>query len=185
MSPDRRFFSPMDTPKKSSRFHRALRFICPPPGSFTVGDRFLVRWLGLSFIVLTLATAAEFSGFAEALELEQIRFLGGTPFYIGAEEAQISLLGPAGTFGLCIAVTLWLAAVLLRERRFAGRAQIMLPALVALALPGMLCVLWGGVLNMALPLLCVLLCWLGAEMRPLARALRHLLFSPKFKEDDE
>lgn len=168
----------------SVRLRRILRHLCPPPGSFTVGDRFLVRWLGLSFIVLALTTAAEFAGFADALELEQIRFLGGNPFFIGAEEAQISLLGPAGTFWLCVAVTLWLSAVLLRERRFLGRVQIMLPALVALALPGLLCVLWGGVLNMANVLLCAALCWLGAELRPLARALRHLLFSPKFKEDD-
>lgn len=174
----------MDTPKKSSRLHRALRLICPPPGSFTVGDRFLLRWLGLSIVVLALTTAAEFFGFSDALELEQIRFLGGNPFYIGAEEAQVSLLGPAGTFWLCVAVTLWLTAVLLRERRFLGRVQIMLPALVALALPGILCVLWGGVLNMGDVLLCALLCWLGAELRPLVRALRHLLFSPKFKEDD-
>lgn len=169
----------------SLRLHRMLHLICPPPGRFTVGDRFLLRWLGLSFIVLALTTLAAFCGLAEELELEQIRLLGGNPFYISAEEAQISLLGPAGTFGLCLVVTLWLSAVLLRERRMAGRLQIMLPALVALALPGLLCVLWGGVLNMALPLLCALLCWLGAEMRPLARALRHMLFSPKFKEDDE
>lgn len=169
----------------SVRLRRLLRLFCPPPGSFTVGDRFLVRWLGLSFIVLALTTAAEFAGFADALELEQIRLLGGNPFYIDAEEAQISLLGPAGTFGLCIAVTLWLSAVLLRERRFLGRVQIMLLTLVALALPGILCVLWGGVLNMADALLCAALCWLGAELRPPARALRHLLFSPKFKEDDE
>lgn len=167
------------------RLRSILRLLCPPPGSFTVGDRFLVRWLGLSFIVLALATAAEFAGFAEALELEQIRLLGGSPFFIGAEEAQVSLLGPAGTFGLCLAVTLWLSAVLLREHRFLGRVQIMLPALMALALPGILCVLWGGVLNMATVLLCALLCWLGAELRPLARALRHLLFAPKFQEDDE
>lgn len=169
----------------SVRLHRLLHLICPPPGRFTVGDRFLVRWLGMSFLVLALSTGAALSGLAEELELEQIRFLGGNPFYISAEEAQVSLLGPAGTFGLCLGVTLWLSAVLLRERRMAGRLQIMLPALVALALPGLLCVLWGGVLNMALPLLCALLCWLGAELRPLARSLRHALFSPKFKEDDE
>lgn len=166
------------------RLHRILRTLCPPPGRFTVGDRFLVRWLGLSVVVLALTTAAEFFGFSEALELEQIRLLGGSPFFIGAEEAQISLLGPAGTFWLCVAVTLWLSAVLLRERRFLGRVHIMLPALVALALPGLLCVLWGGVLNMATVLLCALLCWLGAELRPVARALRHLLFAPKFQEDD-
>ena len=98
------------------------------------------------------------------LEWEQIRFLGGSPFFIGAEEAQINLLGPAGIFGLCLAVTFYLALVFLRERRFSGRLQVFLLALAALALPGMLCVLWGGILNMSAPLICTLTCWIGAEI---------------------
>lgn len=172
----------MNTTKKSSRLHRLLRVICPPPGRISVGDRFLLRWLGMSFAVLAVVTALGLSGIISELELEQIRILGGNPFYIDAEEAQVSLLDPAGTFALCLVLTLWLTIVLLRERRLVGRAQIMLLLLTALVLPGMLCVLWGGVLNVAAPLLCALLCWLGAELRLPARRLRHALFSPRLKD---
>ena len=127
-------------------------------------DRQLLRWAGLSFAVLVLTVILTAAGTTEYLEWEQIRFLCGSPFYLGAEEAQISLLGPAGTFALCLAVTLYLALVLLRERRFAGRLQVGILSAAALALPGILCVLWGGVLNMAAPLICALACWLGAEI---------------------
>ena len=132
-------------------------------------DRLLLRWAGLSFAVLVLIVALTAAGLMEHLELEQIRFLGGSPFYIDAEEAQISLLGPAGTFALCLGVTLYLALILLREKRFTGRIQVGLLATVALALPGILCVLWGGVLNMSAPVICVLACWLGAEILHLFR----------------
>ncbi len=127
-------------------------------------DHLLLRWAGLCLAVLVLIVALTAAGAMQYLEWEQIRFLGGAPFFIGAEEAQISLLGPAGTFGLCLAVTFYLALVLLRERHFAGRLQVGLLATVALALPGVLCVLWGGVLNMNAPVICALACWLGAEI---------------------
>ena len=127
-------------------------------------DHLLLRWAGLCLAVLVLIVALTAAGAMQYLEWEQIRFLGGATFFIGAEEAQISLLGPAGTFGLCLAVTFYLALVLLRERHFAGRLQVGLLATVALALPGVLCVLWGGVLNMNAPVICALACWLGAEI---------------------
>lgn len=127
-------------------------------------DHRLLRWAGLSFSVLVLIVILTAAGVMDYLELEQIRFLGGSPFYIGAEEAQISLLGPAGTFALCLAITFYLSLVLLRERRFTGRIQVGVLAVTALALPGILCVLWGGILNMAAPVICVLACWFGAEI---------------------
>lgn len=127
-------------------------------------DHKLLRWAGLSFSVLVLIVILTAAGVMDYLELEQIRFLGGSPFYIGAEEAQISLLGPAGTFALCLAITFYLSLVLLRERRFTGRIQVGVLAVTALALPGILCVLWGGILNMAAPVICVLACWFGAEI---------------------
>ncbi len=132
-------------------------------------DRLLLRWAGLSLVVLVLIVSLTAAGLMDYLELEQIRFLGGSPFYIDAEEAQISLLGPAGTFVLCLGVTLYLALVLLREKRFTGRIQVGLLTTIALALPGILCVLWGGVLNMNAPVICALACWLGAEILHLFR----------------
>lgn len=139
------------------------------PQQMTRTDHLLLHWAGLSFCVLVLIVALTAAGTMQYLEWEQIRFLGGAPFFIGAEEAQVNLLGPAGIFGLCLAVTFYLALVLLRERRFTGRLQISLLAATALALPGILCVLWGGILNMAAPLIAALACWLGAEIIHLFR----------------
>ena len=139
------------------------------PQQMTRTDHFLLRWALLSFAVLVLIIVLTLLGTMPQLEWEQIRFLGGSPFYIGAEEAQVNLLGPAGIFALCLVVTFYLALVLLRERSFAGRLQVGLLAVVALALPGILCVLWGGVLNMAAPVICALACWLGSEIMHLFR----------------
>lgn len=127
-------------------------------------DRLLLRWAGLSFSVLVLMVALSLLGVMQLLEWEQIRFLCGSPFYMGAEEAQVNLLGPGGIFALCLAVTFYLALVLLRENSFAGRLQVGVLAVAALVLPGILCVLWGGVLNMAAPVICALACWLGSEI---------------------
>ena len=135
-------------------------------------DHLLLHWAGLCLAVLVLTVVLTAAGAMQYLEWEQIRFLGGAPFFIGAEEAQISLLGPAGTFGLCLAVTFYLSLVLLRERHFTGRLQVGLLAAVSLALPGVLCVLWGGVLNMSAPLICALACWLGAEILHLIHRCR-------------
>ena len=139
------------------------------PQQMTRTDHFLLRWALLSFAVLVLIIVLTLLGTMQQLEWEQIRFLGGSPFYIGAEEAQVNLLGPAGIFALCLVVTFYLALVLLRERSFAGRLQVGVLAVVALALPGILCVLWGGVLNMAAPVICALACWLGSEIMHLFR----------------
>ena len=139
------------------------------PQQMTRTDHFLLRWALLSFAILVLIIVLTLLGTMQQLEWEQIRFLGGSPFYIGAEEAQVNLLGPAGIFALCLVVTFYLALVLLRERSFAGRLQVGLLAVVALALPGILCVLWGGVLNMAAPVICALACWLGSEIMHLFR----------------
>ena len=139
------------------------------PQQMTRTDHLLLRWALLSFAVLVLIIVLTLLGTMQQLEWEQIRFLGGSPFYIGAEEAQVNLLGPAGIFALCLVVTFYLALVLLRERSFAGRLQVGLLAVVALALPGILCVLWGGVLNMAAPVICALACWLGSEIMHLFR----------------
>lgn len=140
-----------------------FRHLRQTPG-ISRADHQLLRWAGLSLAVLVLIVILTAAGLMEYLEWEQIRFLAGSPFYIDAAEAQISLLGPAGTFGLCLLVTLYLAFVLLHERRFTGRLQVGILSVVALALPGILCVLWSGVLNMAAPVICALVCWLGAEI---------------------
>lgn len=134
-------------------------------------DAFLLRWAGLSMATLLPVTLLMFSGAVDALELEQIRFLGGHPFYIDAVEAQESLLPPVGMFSISVVATLYLAVVLLREPSFLWRMQVTALAAIALALPGILCVLWGGIINMAAPVISVLLVWLWLEVSKLtARA---------------
>ena len=124
--------------------------------------------------MLTTVLVLMQTGVLYDVELEQIRVLGGSPFFISAEEAQVSLLDVGGIFGICIAVTLYLSIVYLREPRFGGRLQVAVISSVALALPGLLCVLWGGILNMAAPIICSSGCWLLAELDWLARwFIRH------------
>lgn len=127
-------------------------------------DAMLLRWAGLSIAVLGIVTLLGLTGLLTELELEQIRFLGGHPFYIDAEAAQVSLLEPPGLFLLSVGVCLYLNWLFLREAAFSRRLQLALLAVLALALPGVLCVLWDGVLNMAGPVLCALLCFLGSEL---------------------
>ena len=124
------------------------------PGKLNSADCGLIRWVVLSVVVLALIVVLMLSGALYEMELEQVRFLGGAPFFISAEEAQVSLLGTTGIFILCTVVTLYLGLAYLREPRFGGRLQLALVSTVALALPGLLCVLWGGILNMAAPVIC-------------------------------
>lgn len=144
------------------------------PGKLSAADFGLLRWVVICLLVLVTVLVLMQTGVLYEIELEQIRFLGGTPFFISAEEAQVSLLGIGGIFSICIAVTLYLSIVYLREPRFSGRLQVAVISAAALALPGLLCVLWGGVLNMAAPIICSLGCWVLAELDWLSRwYIRH------------
>ena len=144
------------------------------PGKLNAADFGLLRWVDICLLVLVTVLVLMQTGVLYEIELEQIRFLGGSPFFISAEEAQVSLLSIGGIFGICIITTLYLGLVYLREPRFAGRLQVAVISTAALALPGLLCVLWGGVLNMSAPVICSLGCWLLAELNWLARwYIRH------------
>lgn len=144
------------------------------PGKLNAADFGLLRWVVICLLVLVTVLVLMQTGVLYEIELEQIRFLGGSPFFISAEEAQVSLLGIGGIFGICILTTLYLSLVYLREPRFAGRLQVAVISTAALALPGLLCVLWGGVLNMSAPIICSLGCWLLAELNWLVRwYIRH------------
>lgn len=77
-----------------------------------------------------------------------------------ASVAQSTLMTPAVSFGWCIPLTLYLALVLLLQRRFGARVQIAFLAVIAILLPGMICVLWEGVFFVSPFLFSVLLTWL-------------------------
>lgn len=141
-------------------------------------DRLLLEWAALSFCVLAAVLGLMLCGVTYELGLQQVRYLAGDPFYMDALEAQVDLLGSGGIFCICVPVTLYLSLLLLREKSIVQRAQYALLALVALVLPGILCVLWHGVLNMSAPCLCVLLTWLAVEARPLLKKLYYRFVRP-------
>lgn len=149
-----------------------LRRLFPAPGSLSAGDALWLRLLGTAAAAVALTVALGLVGLTEQLEWEQIRLLAGNPFYMDATAVQVSLLSPGAMLLLCVAVALYLSAVLLHERRALWRFSIMIPALTALALPGLLCLFWGGVLNMAPALLTALFCWLGVELQEWRRRRR-------------
>lgn len=136
-----------------------------PPG-YTRLDVQLLRWILLCIGTLGATAGLMMCGVFDALALEHIRLLGGHPFYIEAESAQVSLLPPAGIFAICTGITLYLSVVLLRNPGLAKRTQICFLAALATLLPGLLCILWNGVLYMAAPLFCVLLLWVLAALLP-------------------
>ena len=123
-------------------------------------DVLLLRWVMLSIFVLATLVTLQASRFFLPLHDWQLRILAGDPFYLSAQDAQVSLLSPGATFACCVGVTLYLGAALLRQLRLVSRSHLCLLAFVAMALPGLMCVLWHGVLYVAQPLMCVLLLWL-------------------------
>ena len=163
-----------------SLLFRAARLVdcLAPARRHGSGDRLLFEWAALSLGVLAVVLLLMLCGVVDELGLQQVRYLAGPPFYMSALEAQVDLLGMGGIFFISVLVTLYTSFILLRERSFVQRALYALLLLVALALPGILCVLWHGVLNMSAPLLCVLLTWLAVELKPLAKSLYYRFLRP-------
>lgn len=133
--------------------------------------RRLPRWALLCAGVLAAAALLQLCGWEEWLGDRQIIMLTGDPFQMSALDVQVSLLSPGATWALSSLLTLYLGAVLLRQPALSKRSHICLLAAAALALPGLMCVLWGGVLYVGLPLTCVLLLWLA--LVPLAFIRRY------------
>lgn len=122
-------------------------------------DGFLLRWAALSFGVLATVVVLQALRVFRLLDEVQLVVLAGHPFYLSAQDAQISLLSPAGQFGLCVLITFYFGGVLMLQRHPGRRTHICLLALVVLGLPGLLCVLWHGVLYVSQALACILLLW--------------------------
>lgn len=138
----------------------------------TRADHLWLRWGLLCLAVLACTMALLLAGLFEGPDVAQLHLLCGNPFFLEAEAAQLSLLSPAATFGLCIPLTFYLGLVLLRQRHFGSRTQITFLAAVAAALPGLLCVLWGSVLYVSPFLFCILACWLLVVLIPFFRRAR-------------
>lgn len=137
----------------------------------TAADVLLLRWVGLSIAVLAALVGLQACRVFMPLNEWQLVLLAGDPFYLSAQDAQMSLLSPGATFAVCVGITLYLAAVLLRTPEIGRRNHLCLLAAVAIGLPGVMCVLWHGVLYVAQPLMCVLLLWLAVVPCSLIRRL--------------
>lgn len=137
-----------------------------PPGSGTqvrklnAGDLLLLRWVLLGIAGSGMVVALRFTPFFELCDEVQLRILAGHPFYISAEDIQVSLLSPVAIFAVCVGIILYLGGVLLRCRSYVRRSHICLLAAVAIAMPGLLCVLWHGVFYVGQPLMCLAVLWL-------------------------
>ncbi|MDO5471897.1 MAG: hypothetical protein Q4F35_01035 [Akkermansia sp.] len=129
------------------------------PAGMTSLDMLLLRWVGLSVPVLLVVMVLLLTNGLEWADEAQLYLICDAPFYLEAEAAQNVVPGPVGMFALCAIVTLYLSLVLLREPTVVGRLQMVVPALVAALLPGLLCVLWDCVFPVAPLVLCVLLTW--------------------------
>lgn len=135
-------------------------------------DMLLLRWGVLSVVVLLVTMLLLLNGCFECVDEAHLRLLCGNPFYLEAEATQHMALSPAGMFGWCVAVTLYLSIVLLLRRRMAERVQIALMAAVAVTLPGLLCVLWDCVFYVASLLFCVIFTWALVVAIPFFRRSR-------------
>lgn len=123
-------------------------------------DKKLLRWVLLCMLVLLgTGTLMMTGGFAAADEW-QVELLLGRPFYMEAQDVQISLLSPGTTFAVCTAATLYLSLLLPNLNSAAARTQVCFAAATALLLPGFIGTLWHGVLYVAPFLFCVALLWL-------------------------
>lgn len=130
----------------------------------------LLRWAALCVAVLSIALVLHAWGALELVDEWQLMVLAGHPFYISAEDVQVTLLEPGCIWTLSIAMVLYLGAVLQRQR-LSRRNHLCLLAAVAVALPGLMCVLWHGVLYVGLPMVCIFLLWVAVVPLPLVRRL--------------
>lgn len=126
----------------------------------TAGHVQLLRWVLLCVATLLCERLLHLCGAFDLADEWQLIVLAGHPFYLSAEDQQVSLLTPGATLALSMGITLYLSAVLLRQPLLRKRNHLCLLAAVAVLLPGCMCVLWHGVLYVSRPLMCILLLWL-------------------------
>lgn len=140
--------------------------VTPPPPThrphhLNHGDMLWLRWGILSVSVLFCIAALVASGCMGSINQWHTAMLQGAPFYLSEAGAQAgSLLSPAMGFACCIPLTLYWAAVLMHQKNLWHRTQLSALAMVALALPGMLSVLWDTVVHTSPLLCCILLTWM-------------------------
>lgn len=133
---------------------------CIVPCALSAGDQNLLRWAILCAIVLTGTGLFMLTGGAAAVGEWQVELLLGRPFYMEAQDVQISLLSPGAAYAICVGLTLYFSLLLPRLNNAAARTQICFLTGIALLLPGCIGTLWHGVLYVAPFLFCLTLLWL-------------------------
>ncbi|MDO4750842.1 MAG: hypothetical protein Q4A24_01940 [Akkermansia sp.] len=137
------------------------------------GDVLWLRWVLLSLCVLIAQTVLLATGCFEPLNTAHTAMLQGAPFHLSADgAAQGDVLSPAIGFACSIGLTLYWAAVQMYQKSFGSRCLLTALALVAVALPGMLSVLWDRVLYVVPLLFCVSAVWLAVVCIPFFRIPR-------------
>lgn len=124
------------------------------------GDMLWLRWVVLSISVLFCLALLMACGTLAAVDQWHTELLQGVPFHLSANGAAAgSILSPVSTFACCIPLTLYWAAVMMHQSSLRHRTELTVAALLTLAFPGLLCVLWDSVLHTSALLCCVLVTW--------------------------
>ena len=136
---------------------KAVSATTAPPRKLSKEDARWLHWCIISLCTLMVLAALLISGVLDMLNNLHTELLQGMPFYLSVQgAAQGSLLSPVAAFACCIPLTLYGTVVLSLEASARMQWLMTALALVALALPGMLCTLWDSVLHTS-PLLCCVL----------------------------
>ena len=136
---------------------KAVSATTAPPRKLSKEDARWLHWCIISLCTLMVLAALLISGVLDMLNNLHTELLQGMPFYLSVQgAAQGSLLSPVAAFACCIPLTLYGTVVLSLEASSRMQWLMTALALVALALPGMLCTLWDSVLHTS-PLLCCVL----------------------------
>ena len=140
--------------------NRKAPTVLPEKHTLNTADLLWLRWAVLSLSVLFCMAALMASGCTGGMNDWHTALLQGAPFHLSATGAEAAcLLSPAASFACCIPLTLYWAAVMMHQKKLRHRTELTAMLLVALALPGILCVLWDSVLPTIPLLCCVLITW--------------------------
>lgn len=133
-------------------------------------DAVWLRWVLLSICVLVCQTLLLVSGYFEPLNAAHVSLLQGAPFYLSEQAVQQgSVLSMELSFAYSLVLVLYGAAVLMYQRSFGSRCLLAALAMVAVALPGMLCALADCVLYVVPQLFCIAATWLLVACIPFFR----------------
>jgi len=163
---------PPPTHKRMKGFFVRITGICrkvhlPHPGNHT--DKHLLHWFILTLCVLLCLIVLVFCGVTGSIDSWLHSLLVQLPFYPEAQDG-ICTVNPATVFLCSIPITLYGAAVLVHEDSLAARSLLCLLAGMVLALPCIICLLWGTLLGGAIPLCSIGLLWVFSACIPYFRA---------------